>query len=91
MAVFGLVVLTIADLALAAVLFSISGFLFGSGPESGHYGQLWLGLFIAFLVFCVAAPIGGFVLRSRGKGAAGFVVTALPLIIALIASVVPPL
>ena len=35
-----LVVATIADLALAALLIAVSGFIFGTGPESTHAGSL---------------------------------------------------
>jgi len=87
---FGLIAATIADLALAVLLIAVSGFLFGSGPESGHYGAWWLALFIAFLVFCVVAPIIGFMMRSRENGGAGFLVACSPLVIAVIASMIPP-
>ena len=33
-----LVIATVADLALAELLIGVSGFMFGSGPESMHAG-----------------------------------------------------
>jgi hypothetical protein len=69
-----LILATIVDLALAALLVAVSGFIFGGGPE-GMNGELtaaaiwWTGF-----VGCLAAPIAGFVLRARKLGGWGVAV-----------------
>jgi len=79
-----LVLASIVDVLLAALLIGVSGFIFGGGPEGSH-GELsgvamWgLGLFA-----CIAAPILGFVLRSYGRPGIGALIAWLPPIGALL-------
>jgi len=58
--IFLLVVATVVDGALAALLIGVSGFWLGGGPESAHAGALAAVAFIAAVVACLAAPIAGF-------------------------------
>jgi hypothetical protein len=73
-----LILAAILDLALAALLVAVSGFIFGGGPE-GMHGELsaaaiwWVG-FIA----CLAAPVAGFVLRGHKLGGWGVLVAFVP-------------
>jgi hypothetical protein len=73
-----LILAAILDLALAALLVAVSGFIFGGGPE-GLDGELsaaamwWTG-FIA----CLAAPVAGVVLRARELGGWGVLVAFVP-------------
>ena len=66
-----LILATIVDLALAALLIGVSGFMFGSGPESTHSGALLQVAYAGFVIACVALPIAGFILHRRGKTALG--------------------
>jgi hypothetical protein len=84
-----LVVATIADLALAALLVAVSGFIFGTGPESTHAGNLAAAGYIAAVVGCVVAPVAGFVLNRRGKPGAGVAAAWLPVAGALVAMALP--
>jgi hypothetical protein len=68
---FLLVLATVADLALAALLVGVSGFLFGGGPESMHAGFLTMVGYVAAVIGCLAAPIAGFTLNRRGKAGLG--------------------
>jgi len=86
---FLLVVATIADLALAALLVGVSGFLFGGGPESMHAGSLAAVAYVAAVIGCLVAPIAGFVLNNRGKSGPALVVAFLPLAGAAIALMIP--
>jgi hypothetical protein len=61
---FLLVLATVADLALAALLVGVSGFLFGGGPESMHAGFLTMVGYVAAVMGCLAAPIAGFKTRQ---------------------------
>jgi len=84
-----LVVASIADFALAALLVAVSGFIFGSGPESTHAGSLAAAGYIVAVIGCVAAPIAGFVLHRRGRSAAGMTAAWLPVAGALAAMAIP--
>lgn len=84
-----LVIAAIADIAIAALLIGVSGFLFGGGPESMNAGTLALAGYIAAVIACVAAPFIGFFLKRRGNEAFGLVVAWLPPVGALAALAVP--
>jgi hypothetical protein len=87
--IFFLVLATIADLALAALLVGVSGFMFGSGPESAHAGSLAAAGYIAAVIGCVAAPIAGFVFNGQGKTGLGLVAAWVPVAGALAAGAMP--
>lgn len=73
-----LVLATVADLALAALLIGVSGFVFGGGPE-GMRGEFWAATgWIAAFVICLAAPVIGFLLMRRAQPALGVLVGWLP-------------
>jgi hypothetical protein len=83
------VVATVADLALAALLVAVSGFVFGSGPESVRGGALALAGYSAAVIACVAAPIAGFFLSKRGERIIGLAVAWLPSVGALGVMIIP--
>ena len=78
-----LILATTLDLALAVLLVAVSGFIFGGGPE-GMHGELsavavwWVGF-----AGCIAAPVVGFVLRSRNLPGWGAVVGLVPPLVGL--------
>jgi len=84
-----LVVGAIADLALAALLVAVSGFIFGAGPESPHAGNMAAAGYIAAVIGCVVAPVAGFVLKRRGKAGVGLAAAWLPVAGALVAMAIP--
>ena len=84
-----LIVATIVDLALAALLIGVSGFMFGSGPESTHSGALLQVAYAGFVIACVALPIAGFILHRRGKTGLGMLLAWLPPAGALLALAIP--
>jgi hypothetical protein len=84
-----LVVGAIADLALAALLVAVSGFIFGAGPESTHAGNMAAAGYIAAVIGCVVAPVAGFVLNRRGKSGVGVLAAWLPVAGALVAMAIP--
>ena len=73
-----LVAAALADLGLAGILIAVSGFLFGSGPESMHAGSVAMAAYGAAILACVLAPIAGFVLDRRGKAGFGLAVAFMP-------------
>ena len=89
MVIFLLVVATVVDGAIAALLIGVSGFLFGGGPESAHAGALAAVAFVAAVIGCLAAPIVGFVFNKRGKTGLALAVAWLPAVGALLALVIP--
>ena len=86
---FLLVVATVVDGALAALLVGVSGFWFGGAPESMHAGALAAFAFIAAVIACLAAPVAGFILNRRGKATLGLSVAWLPAAGAALALVFP--
>jgi hypothetical protein len=84
-----LVLATIADIALAALLVGVSGFLFGGGPESAHAGGLAAISYVGAVVACLAAPIAGFIFNHRGKAGLGVTAAWVPVAGALAALAVP--
>ena len=89
MAKFFLVLATIADLALAALLVAVSGFMFGGGPESMHAGALAAASYIGAVIACLVAPVVGFIFNSRGKTGLGVAAAWVPIAGALAALLVP--
>ena len=85
-----LVAAALADLAIAALLIGVSGFIFGQGPESIHGGPLVLVAYSAAVIACIAAPLIGLVFRRYGKIAPGLVIAWTPPVGALLALVLPP-
>jgi len=81
---------TIADFALAALLVGVSGFMFGSGPESAHAGALAASGYFAAVIGCLAAPIAGVFLNGRGKTGIGLAIAWMPVAGALAALAIPP-
>ena len=84
-----LVIATVIDLALAALLVGVSGFIFGSGPESVHGGSLFLAVYVAAVIACVALPIAGFIFNAHGKAGLGMLLAWLPPVAALIVMAIP--
>jgi hypothetical protein len=84
-----LIVAALVDLALAALLVGVCGFITGSGPESMNANGLAAAAYWAAVVVCVAAPAGGFMLNTRKKATAGLVLAWLPPAGALAALLVP--
>ena len=84
-----LIIAAIVDVALAALMVAVSGFLFGSGPESMHGGGLLTAAYAAGVIACLAAPIAGFVFNGRGITGAGVLVAWLPPAGALLALAIP--
>ena len=84
-----LIIATIVDVALAALMVAVSGFLFGPGPESMHGGALLTAVYTAGVIACLAAPVAGFVFNGRGKSGAGVLVAWLPPAGALLALAIP--
>jgi hypothetical protein len=86
---FFLVVATVVDGLLAALMVGVSGFFFGGGPESMRAGALAAAAYFVAVVACLAAPVAGFILNRRGKAGAGLAVAWLPPAVALIALLIP--
>jgi hypothetical protein len=73
-----LILATIVDLSLAALLMAVSGFIFGDGPEdlngeSGSALSWWIGLGL-----CFVAPVAGFAARRHGRADMGVLIALLP-------------
>jgi hypothetical protein len=84
-----LVFAAIVDFGLAALLIGVSGFLFGSGPESIHGSMGFAAAYIAGVIACVLAPVAGFIFNAAGKPGAAQLVAWLPAAAGLVALVIP--
>ncbi len=80
----------IVDLGLAALLIGVSGFIFGSGPESMHGAALLAAGYFTAVAVCIAAPIVGYVLARYGKSGLGLALAWMPPVGALAALLIPP-
>ncbi len=86
---FLLAVAALADVALAALLIGVSGFLFGSGPQSMHGGAPMMAAYTAAIVFCLLAPVAAFICNGRGKSGLALTLAWLPPAGAVVALMVP--
>ena len=84
-----LILAALVDVALAVLLVGVSGFLFGTGPESMHGGAAALLGYVAAVIACVAAPIVGLILARRGKSTPGIIIAWMPPAGALLALAIP--
>jgi hypothetical protein len=84
-----LIAATIIDVALAALIIAVSGFIVGSGPESMRAGDWGVAALTAAVMACLAAPAIGFAMRASQRPAGGLMVAWLPPIAALIALAMP--
>ena len=84
-----LIFATVLDLALAALLIGVSGFIFGGGLESMHGGAWLAAAYGAAILACVAAPIAGLVFNNRGKPALGTALASMPPAGAIVALALP--
>ena len=85
-----LILATVVDLGLGVLLIGVSGFVFGPGPESIRGGGIVAAGWTAMVVFCIAAPIVGFVMNYFRKPVGGILVAWLPPVIALVVAAFQP-
>jgi hypothetical protein len=84
-----LIAATVVDVGLAILLVAVSGFIVGSRPESMDAGR-WSGSALAVAIsVCLAAPIGGFVMRAYRRPTGGILLAWLPVLLALFSFLVP--
>ena len=79
-----LVLASIIDVLLLALLVAVSGFVFGGGPEGMHGELSGVLVWTTGVVSCIAAPVAGFVLRRFRRAGIGDAVAWLPQLIALL-------
>lgn len=80
---------SIVDLLLAALLVGVSGFVFGGGPAGG-YGEITGVVMWSFgMLVSLLCPAAGFVLRGKGQPGAGASVAWSPPLAALLVTFVP--
>lgn len=84
-----LILASVVDVLLAALLIGIPGFIFGGGPEGGRGELTGVAMWTIGVLACIGAPIGGFVLRSYGRPGIGALVAWLPPIGALLLTFAP--
>jgi hypothetical protein len=78
-----LIVATIVDLLLAVFLVAISGLIFGPGPESANGEPTAVAIWIGGFVFCLIAPLAGFIARRRGLAGWAVMIACAPAAVGL--------
>jgi len=84
-----LIIAVLVDLALAALLVAVSGFVTGGGPESMNAHGFAAAAYWAAVAVCLAAAFAGFILNRKGKTLAALVFAWLPPAGALVAALMP--
>lgn len=84
-----LLILTVADIGLAALLVAVSGFVFGAQEGLGG-DPLAVAEWSIALAACLAAPVFGFVLRRRGRAGWGVLAAAIPPLVGFMLSGITP-
>jgi predicted Co/Zn/Cd cation transporter (cation efflux family) len=84
-----LIIAVLVDLALAALLVAVSGFVTGGGPESTNAHGFAAAAYWAAVVVCIAAAFAGFILNRKGKTAAALIAAWVPPAGALVATLLP--
>jgi hypothetical protein len=83
-----LLLATIIDLLLAALLIGVSGFIFGA--HEGMAGESTAVLMWSFgILMCLGCPIAGFILRAKRQPGTGIIVSWLPPLGALFVAFFP--
>jgi hypothetical protein len=79
----------LVDLALAALLVAVSGFIFGGGPE-GMHGDIWpeIGWWAMFIA-ALGAPVVGVLLMRHKRPGTGALIGWMPVIVAALVALVP--
>ena len=85
-----LIVAALVDLAMAALMTALSGFIVGGGPESMNAKGFAAVAYWAAVVVCVAAAFAGFILNRNGKTTAALIVAWVPPAGAAGAALIPP-
>jgi hypothetical protein len=80
---------TLIDLAIAALLAAVSGFLFETGPAALRASRGLEVVYAAGIMACVAAPIAGFALHGNGRTLPAQFIAWLPVVGALAALTMP--
>jgi hypothetical protein len=84
-----LVIATIIDVLLAALLVAVSGFILQGVNNTGPMaGAEW---YVAFVIFCVAAPIVAWIVRKRAPPAIPIILVLAPIAIAIVALLLEPM
>jgi hypothetical protein len=78
-----LILAAIVDALLGVLLIAVSGFVFGLGPESSNGDPAAVVCWVAAVIGCIAAPVGGFILRAHRKAGIGALVALAPPVVAL--------
>lgn len=91
MALAMLILASAIDVGLATLLVAVSGFILEGVNSTGPMMPEAI-LLVAFIVFCLVAPIAAFVMRARGAGTAPvLIVAAAPIAIAILVMAAEPL
>ena len=78
-----LILAAIVDALLGVLLVTVSGFVFGPGPESSNGDPAAVASWTVALIGCIAAPVAGFILRAHRKAGLGVLVALAPPVVAL--------
>jgi len=85
------VIAAVADLAIAALLVGVSGFIFAGGPNAGTAGTLTAVLYAGAVVGCIALPIVALLLGRKGNTGPALIAALAPVAVGFLVLLVPAL
>jgi len=84
-----LIIVTLADLGLGALLIAVSGFILEGVNNTGPMVPESV-LFVLMIALCFVAPLIAWVLRGRSGPAAALGIAVVPLVIGLFSLLISP-
>jgi hypothetical protein len=86
-----IVIAAVADLAIAALLIGVSGFIFAGGPNAGTADTLTAVLYVGAVVGCIALPIVALLLSRKGKTGPALIAAFAPAAVGFLVLLAPVL
>lgn len=86
-----IVIAAVADLAIAALLIGVSGFIFAGGPNAGTADTLTAVLYVGAVVGCIALPIVALLLSRKGKTGPALIAAFAPVAVGFLVLLAPVL
>ena len=83
-----LAIATAIDIILAGFLVAVSGFILEGVNNTGPMQDA--GWFVAFIIFCVVAPIAAWILRKRMPAAVPLVLAFAPIVVGAVVLLLEP-
>jgi hypothetical protein len=88
---FLIVIAAVADLAIAALLVGVSGFIFAGGPNAGTADALTAILYVGAVIGCIALPVAALILSRKNRIGPALIAALVPIAVGFLVLLVPAL